>query len=68
MKIMTTEELKKHKFISFVEDHYNPLDVIRTDLRTGTEDKKIYRVKDREGHFLSLGIVYGDQLKLYKHF
>lgn len=27
---MTTEELKIHKFISFVEDHYNPLDVIRS--------------------------------------
>lgn len=46
----------------------NPLDIIRTALRGGTEDKKIYRVKDRKGHFLSLGIVDGDVLKLYKHF
>ena len=46
----------------------NPLDVIRTELRNGTEDKKIYRVKDRQGNFLSLGIVDGDSLKLYKHF
>ena len=27
---MTKEELKKHKFISFVEDHYNPLNIIRS--------------------------------------
>ena len=46
----------------------NPLDVARTDLRNGTEDKKIYRVKDRQGAFLSLGIVDGDMIKMYKHF
>ena len=46
----------------------NPLDVARTDLRNGTEDKKIYRVKDRRGAFLSLGIVDGDMIKMYKHF
>lgn len=46
----------------------NPLDVIRTELRNGTQEKKIYRVKDRQGNFLSLGIVNGDLLKMYKHF
>ena len=46
----------------------NPLDIARTDLRYGTEDKKIYRVKDRQGAFLSLGIVDKDVLKMYKHF
>ena len=46
----------------------NPLDIARTDLRNGTEDKKIYRVKDRQGAFLSLGIVDGDMIKMYKHF
>ena len=46
----------------------NPLDVIRTELRNGTQEKKIYRVKDRHGNFLSLGIVNGDLLKMYKHF
>lgn len=46
----------------------NPLDIARTSLRGGTEDGVIYRVKDREGHFLSLGITAGEELKLYKHF
>ena len=46
----------------------NPLDIARTALKNCAEDKKIYRVKDREGNFLSLGIVDGEELKLYKHF
>lgn len=46
----------------------NPLDIARTELRNGVEDKKIFRVKDRQGTFLSLGIVDGDILKMYKHF
>lgn len=46
----------------------NPLDIARTELRSGVEDKKIFRVKDRQGAFLSLGIVDGESLKLYKHF
>ena len=46
----------------------NPLDVMRTDARDSAEDQKIYRVKDREGNFLSLGIVQDDSIKLYKHF
>ena len=46
----------------------NPLDIVRTELRNGVEDKKIFRVKDRQGAFLSLGIVDGELLKIYKHF
>ena len=46
----------------------NPLDIARTALKDSAEDKKIYRVKDKQGCFLSLGIVDGDSLKLYKHF
>ena len=46
----------------------NPLDVARTAVKNSAEDKKIYRVKDREGNFLSLGIVQDDMIKLYKHF
>lgn len=46
----------------------NPLDVARTAVKDSAEDKKIYRVKDREGNFLSLGIVQDDMIKLYKHF
>ena len=46
----------------------NPLDIARTELRNGTEDKKIYRVKDRQSAFLSLGITDGDMLKMFKHF
>ena len=46
----------------------NPLDIVRTALRNGAEDKKIYRMKDKAGAFLSLGIVNGDQIKMYKHF
>lgn len=56
-------EKQAHRFVNG-----NPLDIIRTPLRDHAEDKKIYRVKDREGTFLSLGIVDGDSLKLYKHF
>lgn len=52
-----------HRFVNG-----NPLDISRTELRDSAEDKKIYRVKDREGNFLSLGIVDGDILKMYKHF
>ncbi|MBQ3330775.1 MAG: tRNA pseudouridine(55) synthase TruB [Ruminococcus sp.] len=46
----------------------NPLDIVRTELRDGVEDKQIFRVKDRQGAFLSLGIVDGNELKMYKHF
>ncbi len=46
----------------------NPLDVMRTEIKNAAEDKKIYRVKDKEGNFLSLGIVDEDMIKLYKHF
>ena len=46
----------------------NPLDVARTEIKDAAGDKKIYRVKDREGNFLSLGIVSEDMIKMYKHF
>ncbi len=46
----------------------NPLDVARTEAKNSAEAQKIYRVKDREGNFLSLGIVQDDMIKLYKHF
>ena len=41
---------------------------MRTEIKNTAEDQKIYRVKDREGNFLSLGIVQDDMIKLYKHF
>ena len=46
----------------------NPLDVVRTALREGAEDGKVYRVKDKNGAFLSLGVTDGAQLRMYKHF
>lgn len=46
----------------------NPLDIARTAIKNTAEEKKIYRVKDKAGAFLSLGIVDGEQLKMYKHF
>lgn len=48
----------------------NPLDICRTTLRGETEDGVIYRVKNPEGDFLSLGITDAQKgvLKLYKHF
>ena len=46
----------------------NPLDVARTEAKNTAADKKIYRLKDRQGVFLSLGIVDDDMIKLYKHF
>lgn len=52
-----------HRFVNG-----NPLDIARTELRSGVGDKKIFRVKDRQGAFLSLGIVDGELLKMYKHF
>ena len=60
---LAVSDKQAHRFVNG-----NPLDVIRTDLRSGTEDQKIYRVKDKEGRFLSLGIVDGDSIKMYKHF
>jgi len=60
---VTVSDKQAHRFING-----NPLDIARTDLRNGTEDKKIYRVKDRQGAFLSLGITDGDMIKMYKHF
>lgn len=46
------------------------LDISRTSLANGCEDKEIYRVKDKEGAFLGLGITDLDDglLKIYKMF
>ncbi len=60
---VTVSDKQAHRFVNG-----NPLDLIRTELRNSAADKKIYRVKDRQGAFLSLGIVDGEVLKLYKHF
>ena len=46
----------------------NPLDVARTEARYTAADKQKYRVKDKDGNFLSLGIVQDDMIKIYKHF
>lgn len=49
----------------------NPLDIERTKLKDeSVEDKKIFRVKDNENNFISLGITDTQKgvLKLYKHF
>ena len=60
---LTVSDKQAQRFING-----NPLDIVRTELRGGAEDKKIFRVKDRQGAFLSLGIVDGNELKMYKHF
>lgn len=60
---VVVSDKQAHRFVNG-----NPLDVVRTPLRDRAEDKKIFRVKDRQGAFLSLGIIDGDSLKLYKHF
>ena len=62
---LVVSDKQAHRFVNG-----NPLDIARTELRNGTENKIIYRVKDRQGAFLSLGIVDVDKdvLKMYKHF
>lgn len=62
---LTVSDKQAHRFING-----NPLDIVRTALKTCAEDKKIYRLKDSEGHFLSLGITDLDSgtIKMYKHF
>ena len=61
-EVMVSDK-QAHRFVNG-----NPLDIVRTPLRDYAGDKKIFRVKDRQGAFLSLGIIDGDSLKLYKHF
>ncbi len=60
---VVVSDKQAHRFVNG-----NPLDIVRTPLRDRAGDKKIFRVKDRQGAFLSLGIIDGDSLKLYKHF
>ena len=47
----------------------NPLDLDRTGIKS-RQDGKIYRVKNKNGEFLSLGVIdkENNSLKLYKHF
>ena len=63
--VLTVSDKQAHRFING-----NPLDLSRTALKTHAEDKKIYRLKDGEGHFLSLGVTDLDSgtIKMYKHF
>ena len=60
---LVVSEKQAHRF-----KNGNPLDVARTEAKNTAEKQKIYRVKDREGNFLSLGIIQDDMIKLYKHF
>ena len=60
---LVVSDKQAHRFVNG-----NPLDVDRTELRGHAEDKRIFRVKDREGNFLSLGIVQENMIKMYKHF
>jgi tRNA pseudouridine55 synthase len=62
---LVVTDKQAHRFVNG-----NPLDVCRTALKTGAEDKRIYRLKDGEGNFLSLGITDLDSgtIKMYKHF
>lgn len=61
--VLTVSDKQAHRF-----KNGNPLDIDRTALRGEDVDRNIYRVKDREQNFLSLGIVEGNVLKSYKHF
>ena len=61
--VLTVSDKQAHRFVNG-----NPLDVARTALRDCAGDKKIYRVKDGAGRFLSLGIVDDNMVKMYKHF
>lgn len=77
-RIMSTESLFKTFPALTVSDKQavrfkngNPLDIDRTALRdSDTSDKTIYRVKNGDGEFLSLGIVDTSKgiIKIYKHF
>lgn len=60
---LVVSDKQAHRFVNG-----NPLDVARTALRDRAENKKIYRLKDGSGRFLSLGIVEDDMIKMYKHF
>lgn len=60
---LTVSDKQAHRF-----KNGNPLDVSRTEAKNSAEENAIYRVKDREGNFLSLGIVQDEQIKLYKYF
>ncbi len=60
---LIVSDKQAHRFVNG-----NPLDIARTSLRGGAQDGTVYRVKDKEGHFLSLGVTDGESLKMYKHF
>lgn len=45
------------------------LDLARTSLRDkGARDGGLFRVKDRDGRFLGLGVIKGEELRIYKLF
>ena len=60
---LVVSDKQAHRFVNG-----NPLDADRTALKGRAEDKKVYRVKDGDGNFLSLGIVDDNMIKMYKHF
>lgn len=60
---LTVTDKQAHRFVNG-----NPLDISRTALRGGAVDKTVYRVKDGDGRFLSLGVVDQNEIKMYKHF
>lgn len=60
---LTVSDKQAHRFVNG-----NPLDVDRTSLKGCAEEKRIYRVKDGSGRFLSLGIIDQNEIKMYKHF
>lgn len=65
------DELEVSDAQAFRFKNGNPLDIERTALKeTSVEDKKIFRIKDKEKNFISLGITDTEKgvIKLYKHF
>lgn len=76
-KLMSTESLFSSYQYVVISDNQarrfsngGALDISRTYLSRGCEDKQIYRVKDKEKHFLGLGIADKEtnQLKIFKLF
>lgn len=64
-EVLTVSEKQASRF-----KNGNPLDLSRTALKDSFSDGKIYRLHDREGNFLSLGITDAEKgvIKLYKYF
>lgn len=65
------DELEVSDAQAFRFKNGNSLDIERTELRkSSVENKKIFRIKDKEKNFISLGITDTEKgvIKLYKHF